>query len=160
MAELKGRFARPLPPEPAPPKESKYEKISPEIIDEIRFFYVHHTIGITELARRFNVSPNTLTSRKRREGWDLMRESALEAHVIEKNTGIYSFKGESIGFWADMLEKCEDYLEVVSDLKDFKMLAEARKIAEDRKALFTRIELADKKDDEGYKGILDELAKL
>lgn len=156
---MEGRFKRKELPAPVTP-EPKNTKIPQEIIDEIRFFYIHHGIGITELARKFDVNGNTLASRKRREGWDLLRDSNLEAHTIEKNMGIYSFKGESVSFWGTMLEKCEEYLETVSDIKDFKVLAESRKIAEDRKALLTRIELVEKKLEGESTGILDDLAKL
>lgn len=160
MARFKPRSEREKEEIIQAPDGVKYKKISPEIIDEIRFFYIHHTIPISDLARQFDVNPNTLNSRKRREGWDLLRESALESHVVEKNLGIYSFKGESMDYWQSALDKCEDFLDEVSDIKEFKALIEARRMAEDRRALFARIELIEKKEEDSVAGILNQLANL
>jgi len=132
-----------------------------KLVSEIRFLYVYHNIPIPELASKFNVSPNSIYTRKKREGWDLLKDRNVSEASLSRTSGIYDFRGESIGFWNDMLKKCEEKLDGELSIEDLEKLGKARVIAEDRKALFAKIELVNKaKEEIEVAGILNEIAQI
>lgn len=142
-------------------ENGKRSKEVDDVIEDIRFLYVYHNVPISELADRFGINNQTLHSRKKREGWNLLRDSKEEEHILSRNSAIYGFKGESIDFWGKMLSKCSELADNDLEMKDFKALAETRKIAEDRKALFGKIELLEKEKENtnDVGGLLDEIIR-
>lgn len=133
-----------------------------DVIDEIRFLYIQNNVPIAELAETYKINIQTLHSRKRRENWNLLRETNNDDLFLSRTCDIYQFKGESIEFWNVMLDKTKKLSKKNLSPKSLEQLANVRIKAEERKAMFTKIELMEKRKDdkEGSLGILDEINGL
>lgn len=129
-----------------------------ETIDYIRMEYIDGA-KISELAEKYNVNINTLYSRRRREGWDLLRDKKIADIAKARHMMINAIKSKSLGFYTDTLDLCQQHLEGDLTPKELKVVVETRALAEDRLFLFAgeilKAELEE--DTNKAEGLLDDI---